>query len=212
MKAFLQMLLCLLAITTCLMGQAARTGTLVGTVTDSTGAVIPNAKISVRNIETSFVAKTETNAEGSYYAPFLAVGSYELTVEAAGFKTFVQKGIDLRAAEVPRIDVKLEVGNTTESVLVTGAAPLIETETSQVTQTVQHQTIEQLPVLQMKAHRLLYYVEGLQIRGADASVVGQSSAALGFTLDGVSGKTSVRDSIGDTNTSVQPALDALAEA
>ena len=64
----------------------------------------------------------------------------------------------------------------------------------------------------MKAQRLLYYVEGLQIRGADASVVGQSSDAIGFTLDGVSGKTSVRDAIGDTNTSVQPALDALAEA
>ena len=55
-------------------------------------------------------------------------------------------------------------------------------------------------------------MEGLQIRGADASVVGQASSALGFTLDGVSGKTSVRDGIGDTNTSVQPALDALAEA
>lgn len=212
MKVFLHLLLCLLVITTCVMGQAARTGTLVGTVMDSTGAVIPNAKIGVRNVETSLVTKCETNAEGAYYAPFLAVGSYELTVEATGFKTYVQSGIQLRAAEVPRIDIKLDVGATSESVAVTASAPLLETETSQVSQTVEHQAIEQLPVLQMKAHRLLYYVEGLQIRGADASVAGQSSAALGFTLDGVSGKTSVRDSIGDTNTSVQPALDALAEA
>jgi hypothetical protein len=194
------------------MGQAARTATLVGNVADATGALVPAAKVTLTNVDTGFVSNGTTNAEGSYYIPYLAVGNYQLSVEAAGFKTYVQKGIELRAAEVPRIDVKLEVGATTESVLVTGSAPLIETETSQVTQTVQHQTIEQLPVLQMKAHRLLYYVEGLQIRGSDASVVGQASTALGFTLDGVSGKTSVRDSIGDTNTAVQPALDALAEA
>ena len=146
MKILLQLLLCLLVITTCVMGQAARTGTLVGTVTDTTGAVIPNAKISVRNVETSFVTKSETNAEGAYYAPYLAVGSYELTVEAAGFKTYVQSGIQLRAAEVPRIDVKLDVGATSESVAVTASAPLLETETSQISQTVEHQAIEQLPV------------------------------------------------------------------
>ena len=212
MKTLLQTALLLVLITACAMGQAARTATLVGTVTDPTGAIIQAAQVTVKNVETAFVSKGETNAEGAYYIPFLAVGSYELRVEAVGFKAFVQTGIQLRAAEVPRIDVRLEVGAATESVQVTGGAALLETETSQVSQTVEHQTIEQLPIMQMKAQRLLYYVEGLQIRGADASVVGQASSALGFTLDGVSGKTSVRDGIGDTNTSVQPALDALAEA
>ncbi|MCX6631336.1 MAG: carboxypeptidase-like regulatory domain-containing protein [Candidatus Solibacter sp.] len=212
MNTLLRTALLLALITACAMGQAARTGTLVGTVTDSSGAVIPAAQVTVKNVDTAFVSKGETNAEGGYYIPFLAVGSYELKVEAAGFKAFVQTGIQLRAAEVPRIDVRLDVGAATESVQVTGGAPLLETETSQVSQTVEHQTIEQLPIMQMKAQRLLYYVEGLQIRGADASVVGQASSALGFTLDGVSAKTSVRDGIGDTNTSVQPALDALAEA
>ncbi len=106
------------------MGQAARTATLVGTVTDPTGALVPGAKVTVTNTETGFVSNGVTNAEGSYYIPFLAVGAYELKVEAPGFKTFVQRGIDLRAAEVPRIDVKLEVGATSESVQVTGSAPL----------------------------------------------------------------------------------------
>jgi hypothetical protein len=95
---------------------------------------------------------------------------------------------------------------------VTGSVPLLETETSHVSQTVEQMAIQRLPVMQMKAQRILYYVEGLQIRGADASIVGQASSAIGFTLDGISGKTSVRDAIGDTNTAVQPALDALAEA
>ena len=212
MKRLWQLVVCLFIFTTLVMGQAARTATLVGTVTDPTGAIIPAAKVTLTNTETNVVSNAVTNVDGAYYIPFVAVGSYELRVEAAGFKAHVQKGIDLRAAEVPRIDVKLEVGATTESVQVTGAAPLLETETSQVSQALSAQTIEQLPVHQMKIQRLLYYVEGLQMRGTDASVLGQSSSALGFTLDGISGKTSIRDAIGDTNTSVQPALDALAEA
>src|SRR5215813_8364844 len=89
MKVFMQTVLCLVLITSCLMGQAARTGTLVGTVTDTTGAIIQSAQITLKNTETAFISKGETNAEGAYYIPFLAVGSYELSVEAAGFKTYV---------------------------------------------------------------------------------------------------------------------------
>jgi hypothetical protein len=212
MKLVWRIALCLIAFAMLALGQAARTGTLVGTVTDPAGALVPGAKVTLTNVDTAFVSHTATNEEGAYYAPFLSVGIYELRVEAAGFKAYVQKGLQIRAAEVPRIDVKLEVGATSESVQVTGAVPLLETETSQVSQTVEFQSIQRLPVMQMKAQRILYYVEGLQIRAAEASVVGQASSAIGFTLDGVSAKTSVRDSIGDTNTSVQPALDALAEA
>jgi hypothetical protein len=211
MKLLCQALLCLAIFTTLAMGQAARTATLVGTVTDPTGAVIPGAKLTITNTETSTASNGSTNAEGAYYIPYLAVGSYELTVEATGFKKFIQKGITLRAAEVPKVDVKLEIGAASQSVEITGATPMLETETSQVSQTIEHATVQQLPVMQMKAHRILYYLEGLQIRGANASVVGQDSAALGFTLDGVSAKTSVSDSMGDTNTAVQPTLDALAE-
>ncbi len=212
MRLFWQALVCLVVFTTLALGQTARTATVVGTVTDPAAALVPGAKVTLTNTETGFVSNGVTNAEGSYYIPFLAVGSYQLTVEAAGFKTYVQRGIELSAAEVPRIDVKLEVGSTNESVQVTGAAPMLETETSQVSQTVAASMIEQIPVMQNKPQRMLYYMAGLQIRGADASVVGQSSAALGYTLDGISGKTSVRDAIGDTNTNMQPTLDALAEA
>ncbi len=78
--------------------QAARTATLVGTVTDPTGAVVPGAMVKLTNLETGFVYNGVANAEGSYYVPFIAVGAYELRVEAAGFKAFVQKGVELRAA------------------------------------------------------------------------------------------------------------------
>src|SRR5262249_6243108 len=113
-----------------LWGQAAGTATLVGSVTDSTGAVLLGAKVSVVNIGTSFVAESVTNAEGSYYTPYLAPGTYRLTVEAAGFKKYVREGIVVRTGETPRVDVQLEVGAVTEAVNVSAAAPLLETETS----------------------------------------------------------------------------------
>jgi hypothetical protein len=182
--------LALFAISTCAFGQAARTGTLVGNITDSTGASVPVAKVTILDRDTRFVSNTVTNSEGAYYLPFLAVGSqYELSVEAPGFKKFVQSGIQIRAAEVPRIDVRLEVGAVTESVLVTGGAPLLETETSVVSQTIEAKQITQMPVLQSKVQRLLYYMVGVQNRGSNYSVVGQSANQLGFTLDGISGKT-----------------------
>lgn len=122
MKKILLTLLCLFAFTSLAMGQAARTATLVGAVTDPAGALVPNAKVTLTNVATGFVSHGVTNAEGAYYIPFLAVGMYELRIEAPGFKVYIQKGIELRAAEVPRIDVKLEVGATSESVQVTGSA------------------------------------------------------------------------------------------
>lgn len=212
MKALVLLTFSLVVFTTCAMGQAARTATLVGNVTDTTGAAVPGAKVNLVDIETKFASNGVTNAEGAYYIPFLAVGSYQLSIEAAGFKKFVQAGIQLRAGEVPRVDARLEVGAVSESVEVTATVPLLETETSQVSQTVEAKALVALPILQLKAHRLLYYLEGVQSRGANSSVVGLSQNQLGFTLDGVSAKTSVRDSIGDMDLTVQPAIDALAEA
>ena len=113
-----------------IVAQTAGTGTLVGTVTDSTGAIVVGANVTVTNPATSFTSKTLTSATGAYYVPYLAPGTYRLTVEQTGFKRAVSDGILISAGEVPRIDVKLEVGQLAESVTVTGVSPLLETETS----------------------------------------------------------------------------------
>ena len=104
--------------------------TLRGKVLDSAGAVVASARVSVANIQTSFVYEGLTNTEGEYYIPYINPGDYRVSVEAPGFKKFVREGITLRTAEIPRIDVQLELGNVTESVTVTGAPPLLETETA----------------------------------------------------------------------------------
>src|SRR5215813_1861374 len=106
------------------------TATMVGAVTDSTGSVVPGAKVTVTNKDAGFVFTSVSTSEGTWYIPNLNPGNYQLKIEAAGFKTYVQDGILLRTAEQPRIDVSLEVGSVTEAVLVTGAPPLLETETA----------------------------------------------------------------------------------
>src|SRR5437764_3645676 len=125
----LQVMITLLAAN--LFGQSSTgTATMIGAVTDSTGAVVPGAKVIVTNKDTRYVFTSVSTAEGTWYIPNLNPGNYQLRIEAAGFKTYVQDGISLRTAEQPRIDVRLEVGSLTESVMVTGALTLLETETA----------------------------------------------------------------------------------
>ena len=114
-----------------LWSQTAGTGTLVGTVTDTSGAVVAAAKVSVVNIDTSFSSQVVTTAEGSYYVPYLAPGTYRITIESPGFKEHVRDNFAIRTGEVPRVDVQLEVGALSEMVEVNSAAPLLDTETSQ---------------------------------------------------------------------------------
>ena len=85
-----------------------QTATLVGAVRDNTGAVIPGAKVTVVNTETSFISETKTSAEGGYYVPYLSPGTYRITLEAAGFKRNVQDGVAVRSGETPRVDITLE--------------------------------------------------------------------------------------------------------
>src|SRR5262245_44841148 len=85
--------------------QTTGTATVVGTVSDNTGAVVPGATINIVNTETQFVYNGETNAEGGYYVPNLNPGTYRLTISAQGFKRYVREGVILRTSEQPRIDV-----------------------------------------------------------------------------------------------------------
>src|SRR5207237_5450401 len=102
--------------------QSTGLATVVGTVSDNTGAVITAATVSLVNTETQFVYNGETNNEGAYYVANVTPGTYRLTIQAQGFKRHVHAGLILRTSEQPRIDVKLELGSVTESVNVTGSA------------------------------------------------------------------------------------------
>src|ERR1700716_3584651 len=108
-----------------LLAQSTGTATMVGAVTDSTGSVVPGAKVTVTNKDAGYVFNSVSTAEGTWYIPNLNPGNYQLKIEASGFKTYIQDGISLRTAEEPRLDVKLEVGSVTESIMVTGTPALL---------------------------------------------------------------------------------------
>jgi Carboxypeptidase regulatory-like domain len=200
-----------LAVAPLAVGQDVQTATLVGTVTDSTGSVVPAAAVTITNTATQVVTHVTTNAEGSYYAPFLANGTYDMSVEASGFKKYVRNGVFLAAGQTPRIDVQLEVGATTETVEVTAASPLLDTDTAVVGGVDDTKIIHETPMIQAKPQHLMYYMEGSNVYN-DYHMVGLPAAQINFTIDGSIVKQTPRSSIGEVNNSVTPPVDSITEA
>ena len=166
--------------------QTTGTASIVGVITDSSGAAVPHAKITVQNQDTAFRYESASGDTGEYYIPNLNSGTYQLTVEASGFKTAVQRDIVLRINETPRINIRVEVGNVTESVSISSQTPLLETEGAGVGQVLESSTVQRLPVMQKFVHRVLLYMPDMNnINGAHA--VGQRQRAIGYSMDGVSG-------------------------
>src|ERR1700678_1705601 len=121
-------------------------GTITGTVTDPTGAVIPNANILVTNTDTSANYKVATTNTGNYTLANLPVGTYVLTVEAMGFKRFERPNLVVQVAETERVDAVLQVGAATDTITVEAAAPLLKTESGEISHQVDYTDADQLPL------------------------------------------------------------------
>ena len=133
-----------------------------------------------------------------------------MTVEAQGFKKYLREKIELRTNDQPRIDVKLEVGNVSESVEVTGATPLLETETTVSGGIMEGQTIVKIPILQKLTFRILPYLPDTQIING-LHLNGQRERAMGYNLDGLGAKEPVTGAVGSTNRVVTSSIDAISE-
>src|SRR5262245_20353280 len=209
-KIFLVVVLAAVAATAAL-AQVAGTATLVGAVTDTTGAVVPGAKVVVVHAATSFRSETTTSPEGNYFIPYLNPGTYQITLEASGFKRYVRDGLVIRTAEMPRVDIVLEVGSATESVTVTAAAPLLATETAVAGQVLQGESIVRIPVQQTAASRMLYFYPGV-ISSSGYHILGQRSRGITFTLDGVTAKQPGNATFGDNDEIIQVSPESIQEA
>jgi Carboxypeptidase regulatory-like domain/TonB-dependent Receptor Plug Domain/TonB dependent receptor-like, beta-barrel len=121
-------------------------GTVSGTVTDISGAVIPNAKISVKNLATGITRDVTADAAGFYTAPNLLPGAYELTTSAPGFSTEVRTGITLTVGAQQVLNFTLQVGQVTQKVQVTGEAPSVQLATSSISAQVNSTTVLELPL------------------------------------------------------------------
>ncbi len=121
-------------------------GTISGTVTDPTGAALPGAQVIVTEASSGTTSKTTSNGAGQYVVPFLLPGHYSITVNKEGFKKAVRAGIELNASDHLIIDMKLQLGNAHETVTVTAAAPLLDTASASVGQTITTKEVADLPL------------------------------------------------------------------
>ena len=137
---------CLLAISFTAFAQSDR-GTITGTVSDPAGAVIPNAAVEARNVDTGAVYPSAGSSTGNYTIAQLPAGNYSLTVSVTGFKKFVSTGLVVEVAGTIRVDARLEIGAATESVTVTDVAAQLKTEGGEVSLNVATSTLDDLPIL-----------------------------------------------------------------
>ena len=184
----------LLLAATGLMAQTFR-GTILGTVTDPSGAVISGAKVTVRNAATGLERTTQTSADGSYSVPELPIGSYLVTVSQSGFQTAVTRGVTVSVATDSRVDSTLRPGQVSEQVLVSAdTLPQVETTSAELGGTLTPHAIENLPVNGRDYTKLIYLNPGVagspdQISDSPGSfgtfsMNGNRGRANNFLLDG----------------------------
>lgn len=145
MKKLLLTGIFLIGVSTALQAQGVR-ATLVGRVTDESGALVPAAKITVTNAGTNEVRVAAPFADGEYSVPQLLPGEYMVSAEAAGFRKEVIKGVVLETGQSARLDIVLKVGAVTETVEVTASTPLISSENASVGSVVEQRRIVELPL------------------------------------------------------------------
>jgi Carboxypeptidase regulatory-like domain len=191
---------------------------IVGAVADGGGQALPNVTVKVTSLETGAVRAAATDGEGNYSVPNLPIGSYEVAVEASGFKRFAQRSVRLTVDQTARVDIKLEVGQVSESVTVEGGAPLVESERSAIGQIVENKTIVQLPLNGRNFIRLGSLIPGTtegapgntnnrdRQGGVSLTANGQRAEYNNFMLDGVDNNSTVNGVA-----TIVPSVDALQE-
>jgi len=207
---FLFGFLALLVVAGSARGQA--TARLTGTVKDQSGATVAAATVTLTNQGTNISRTTKTDAEGNYLFSLVDVGNYQLTVEHAGFKKNVQSGITLEVNQNGRLDVTLEIGQTTEVVEVSAAVPQIDTSGAVLGKVEDTRRILDLPLLDRDTLQLGLLQAGVfnpdpdDGSGNPFSVSGQRSESLTFLIDGADNT----DFLGN-NIAVNPNPDAVQE-
>jgi len=147
------------------------TADVVGSVTDNSGAVVPDTKVTITNSGTNDARSVRTNSVGEFVFTLLLPGRYSVRVEAAGFKSFVGN-VTISAGDRARVDAHLQVGATTETIEVQAVTPLLQTDSSVVTATVTERAVEDLP---MSTRNLINLVQLVPGANEAASISGLSS-------------------------------------
>jgi hypothetical protein len=189
-------------------------GTITGAVTDPKGLSVPQARVVIKNTETSLERPLETTDSGAYTATFLQPGQYELTVSKDGFSTFVRKDLVLQVGQTLTIDVEMTVGTSVSEITVTGEAPLIEPDRSEMSQTVSESFAGGLPLNGRRWEQFVLLTPGVTTDGGSGMVSyhGISGLFNGSSVDGVSNQQAFfSEDRGRTAVGYTYSLDAVKE-
>ncbi len=195
-------------------------GTILGTVTDPSGAAIPGAQVTVTNTATNLTFNAITNDDGFFTVPNLIVGSYSITISKEGFKKSVRGGVTLEVDQKADINAQLEAGAVSETVEVTSQAPLVDTASATVGKVIENRRVQELPVNGRNALALVLLAPSVQSavgpratgfadRGTEVSSIrinGSPIATNNFIVDGLS---SVNAYLPDVN--INPTVEAVQE-
>ena len=193
-------------------GQSADTALIIGSVSDSTGALIPGAKLTFAHLATGSEYNTETNESGSFRSPPLRIGEYIAVAEAEGFKAYSGSGIVLSIGDVRQLDVTLEIGAVTEVIEVEAAAPLLQTSEASAGQVIENRQIVDLPLNGRDYLQLAAISSGTTpSRGQGVSIGGQRGTEVAFLIDGMDNNNQAIASQGNQKEVVKPSIDALQE-
>jgi hypothetical protein len=194
-------------------GQTNR-ASITGTITDASGAVIPDVSVTARNVDTNIETKTVTNGSGIYLLSDLPPGAYELTFQKAGFKETKQAGLHLISTQVAEINRTMQVGMATESITVTAGAPVLDTESPSVGTNMSGKVVTDLPLSIYGGGR---FVEDFAVAITPgyspysspygAVVNGSQWFTKDYTIDGTSGTSSIRGDSMETG----PSMEAVQE-
>ena len=198
------------------------TGTIVGTVSDSSGAPLPGVKVTITDVQKNESKEYTTDETGSYNAPFLIPGTYRVSAEKSGFKRAASADIILNVDDKARVDLTLSVGDVNEVVEVAAASPLVRVESSELGEVIAERAVRELPLNGRNFAQLVYLVPGVTAGQAGENLSGASTfnprAASNFNALGSQANTNawLVDGIDNNEYTfntviVQPSVESIGE-
>jgi len=155
-------------------------GSIAGTVKDASGATIPEAKVTITEVDKGTSLITSTGSSGDYVVSPLLIGHYSVKVEKSGFKTAITEAIELQVQERAVVDITMQVGAIAEQITVNNVAPLLETETSELGQVVDNRRVVNLPLNGQNFAQLAQLSAGV----APSEPGARNSGSYGFSSNG----------------------------
>lgn len=192
-------------------------GSITGTISDPSGAAVVGAKVTITETGKSVSYSTVTNDSGNYVQSHLTVGTYDVVMEAPGFETYARRNVPVNVDEIAQVNAQLTVGKVSDIVSVVGTEALLKTEKSDVSDTLEQKTVQEIPIYDRDVSRLYFLVPGIQATSITAAseqpqdtyrpkVNGAYWGGISFQLDGTDNRESV---LGEPV--ITPKPDALSE-